>query len=44
MFIYDYRIPEDDEEDVDADTTDVSTSIAAMRDGMDKVEHGHSEL
>ena len=42
-----YRIPEDDEEDVDADGRDVcspTSSAALMRDGVDKIDHGHGEM
>ena len=41
-----YRIPEDDEEDVEADAGVVvsSTSTAAMRDGVDKVDDGQGEM
>ena len=35
-----FRIPEDDEEDVEAE---VATSTASMRDGNDKGDHGIGE-
>ena len=44
---FSYRIPEDDEEDVEADGRDVcspTSSASLMRDGVDKIDHGHGEM
>ena len=40
IFLSYFRIPEDDEEDVEAE---VATSTASMRDGNDKGDHGIGE-
>ena len=42
MFIYDYRIPEDDEEDVEADGT--GTAGVAMKEEVEKLDYGLSDM